>query len=271
MALCSTNVLAEKCSGFGKSFTLTPDVGFGNKYFKSLSINFKKYGVCIVEKSQGYPTRLGNQSLRFEVKPGDCGYNKIWSDCKTDRERHELRGENHNDGEYWYIWSIYLPKNFINVYPTKLAMGQFHQDKGHVVWMFQNSSGGYHIDNQVNGYTQYEMEILESKDMIEKWNDIIINTKWTHLKSGFFRIWVNGKLVLNESGPTKTKGKTVRHKFGVYRTYMKKYKKQNNTDKVPGQVVYFDEIRTGKTCEKLKLDELSYNCKELLTSLNNKI
>ena len=177
MTLCSTNVLAEKCSGFGKSFTLNPDVGFGNKYFKSLSINFKKYGVCIVEKSQGYPTRLGNQSLRFEVKPGDCGYNKIWSDCKTDRERHELRGENHNDGEYWYVWSIYLPKNFINVYPTKLAMGQFHQDKGHVVWMFQNSSGGYHIDNQVNGYTQYEMEILESKDMIGKWNDIIINTK----------------------------------------------------------------------------------------------
>jgi hypothetical protein len=36
-----------------------------------------------------------------------------------------------------------------NVSPAKVALGQFHQDKGHVVWMFQNQNfstpGGYWI------------------------------------------------------------------------------------------------------------------------------
>ena len=269
IALFSTNAFGEKCtSSFSKSFSISSDVGFGNKYIKSLSNNFKKYGVCIVEKSKGHPTRLGQQSLRFEVKPGDCGYNNGWNDCKKDRERHELSGDKHEDGEYWYAWSIYLPKDFKNVFPTKLAMGQFHQSKGHVVWMFQNSSGGYHIDNQVNGYTQYEMEVLEAKDMFENWNDILVNANWTHTNKGFFKVWINGKLVLNHSGKTKKEGKKVYQKFGIYRSYMKRFKNYNKTDKVPGQVVYFDEVRTTKSCKKLKLDELGYNCKDLKNKIN---
>lgn len=264
IALFSTNAFGEKCtSSFSKSFSISSDVGFGNKYIKSLSNNFKKYGVCIVEKYKGHPTRLGQQSLRFEVKPGDCGYNNGWNDCKKDRERHELSGDKHEDSEYWYAWSIYLPKDFKNVFPTKLSMGQFHQSKGHVVWMFQNSSGGYHIDNQVKGYTQYEMEVLEAKDMFENWNDILVNANWTHTNKGFFKVWVNGKLVLNHSGQTKKEGKKVYQKFGIYRSYIERFKKYNKTDKVPAQVVYFDEVRTTKSCEKLKLEELGYNCKDL--------
>ena len=147
-------------------------------------------------------------------------------------------------------------------------MGQFHQSKGHVVWMFQNSSGGYHIDNQVNGYTQYEMEVLEAKDMFENWNDILVNANWTHTNKGFFKVWINGKLVLNHSGKTKKEGKKVYQKFGIYRSYMKRFKNYNKTDKVPGQVVYFDEVRTTKSCKKLKLDELGYNCKDLKNKIN---
>ena len=49
---------------------------------------------------------------------------------------------------------------------------------------------------------------------------------------------------------------------------MSRFKEKNNTDKVPGQVVYYDEVRTGKTCEKLKIEELSYNCKDLLATIN---
>ena len=69
IVILSSNAFAEKCtSENSKRFSFTPDVGFGNEYKKSLGNNFKKHGVCIVEKSQGHPTRLGQQSLRFEVK-----------------------------------------------------------------------------------------------------------------------------------------------------------------------------------------------------------
>ena len=269
IALFSTNAFGEKCtSSFSKSFSLSSDVSFGNKYFKSLSNNFKKYGVCIVEKSKSHPIRLGQQSLRFEVKPGDCGYNNGWDDCKNDRERHELSGNRHGDGGYWYSWSIYLPKDSKNIYPTKLAMGQFHQSKGHVVWMFQNGNGGYLVDNQVYGYTTRRDKILNQKEMLGKWNDILVNAYWTDKKEGFFRVWVNGKLSYKYSGPTKSKGKKVYQKFGIYRSYMSRYKMAKKVDLVPEQVVYFDEVRTSKTCSKLKLKELGYNCQDLLASIN---
>lgn len=269
IALFSTNAFGEKCtSSFSKSFSISSDAGYGNNYFKSLSKNFKKYGVCIVERSKGHPARLGHQSLRFEVKPGDCGYNNGWDDCKNDRERHELSGNRHGDEEYWYAWSIYLPKDFKNIYPTKLAMGQFHQSKGHVVWMFQNGNGGYYVDNQVYGYTSRKDKILNQKDMLGKWNDILVNAYWTDKKEGFFRVWVNGKLSYKYSGPTKSKGKKVYQKFGVYRSFMSRYKMAKNVDLVPGQVVYFDEVRTGKSCSNLKLEQLGYVCKDLLSTLN---
>ena len=225
IVLFSTNAFANKCtSSFSKSFSISSDVGFGNQYKKSLFNNFKKHGVCIVEKSKGHPTRLGQQSLRFEVKSGDCGYNKGWDDCKKDRERHELSGNRHSDGEYWYAWSIYLPKDFKNIYPTKLAMGQFHQSKGHVVWLFQNADGGYFVDNHVYGRTFGHDRILNQKEMLGRWNDILINANWTDKKIGFFRVWVNGKLAFKYNGPTKSKGKKVYQKFGVYRQYMSRYK-----------------------------------------------
>ena len=269
IVLFSTNAFANKCtSSFSKSFSISSDVGFGNQYKKSLFNNFKKHGVCIVEKSKGHPTRLGQKSLRFEVKSGDCGYNKGWDDCKKDRERHELSGNRHSDGEYWYAWSIYLPKDFKNIYPTKLAMGQFHQSKGHVVWLFQNADGGYFVDNHVYGRTSRTDRILNQEEMVSRWNDILINANWTDKNIGFFRVWVNGKLSYKYYGPTKTKGKKVYQKFGVYRSFMSRYKMAKNVDLVPGQVVYFDEVRTGKSCSKLKLEQLDYDCKDLLSNLN---
>ena len=53
---------------------------------------------------------------------------------------------------------------------------------------------------------------------------------------------------------------------------MSRYKAFKSADSesvlVPGQVVYFDEVRTGKSCSKLKLKQLGYVCKDLLSNLN---
>merc|ERR1711964_629379 len=180
----------------------------------------------VVNKEDGHPVRSGNQSIRFEVRPGDCGHNEDWNDCDTDRERHELTGKRMSGGEWWYSWSIYLPKDFINVHPTKVCLGQFHQEKGHVVWMFQNQSfstaGGYWVDDQVPGYTRKLTQILSQDEMIEKWNDILVNVKWSKKDDGFFKVWLNGKQVYSFAGPTKTKAQ-VYFKFGIYRSFLGKW------------------------------------------------
>ena len=108
--------------------------------------------------------------------------------------------------------------------------------------------------------------------MLGIWNDILINANWTDKKEGFFRVWVNGKLSFKYYGSTKSKGKKVYQKFGVYRSFMSRFKESKSVDyksvSVPGQVVYFDEVRTGKSCSKLKLEQLGYDCKDLLSKLN---
>jgi len=269
------------CSdGFaGNIVKLPKDVASGNKYKKSLDKKYKKYGMQVVNKKDGHPVRAGEKSIRFEVRPGDCGYNEDWNDCDNDRERHELTGKRMTGGEWWYSWSIYLPKDFINVHPTKLCLGQFHQEKGHVVWMFQNQSfsegGGYWVDDQVPGYTRKLNKILSQDEMSEKWNDILVNAKWSKKDDGFFKVWLNGKQVYSFAGPTKTKAK-VYFKFGIYRSFLSKWiyssKNKKKEKGVPAQVVYYDEVRAAaKSCKKLKLENLGYSCEELESKQISKI
>lgn len=231
---------------------LTSDVVSGWGFNKSLKNNYKDYGYELVNKDNEHPVRSGNQSLRFEVRSGDCGYNTNgWSDCDNDRERHELSSSSKkyimDDGEYWFGWSLYLPNDFNIIYPTKSALGQFHQKSGHVIWMFQNHDGGYWVDNQTSGSTIEKKQILSDSDMRGKWNDIAVHAKWTHKSDGFFKIYINGASTPTYEwiGPTKSEGKKVYFKFGIYRSFMQRWKDANNSSVVPTQIAYFDEVRRG--------------------------
>ena len=132
-------------------FNLPKDVASGNKYFKSLEKDFKKHGVQIVNKKDGHPVRAGEKSIRFEVRSGDCGKDREggWSDCKNDRERHELSAGGKKDymskGEYWLAWSIYFPEDHQNLYPLSNNYGQFHQKKGQPVFMFKERNYSYSV------------------------------------------------------------------------------------------------------------------------------
>ena len=237
-------------NGFaGKAVNLPKDVVSGSKFKKSLTGSYyKKYGMKVVDKKDGHPVRMGKKSIRFELRAGDCGKDKDggWSDCKKDRERHELSGRYRvSKGERWYAWSIYLPKDFINVHPTSTMLAQFHQQSKHVIWMFKNKHGGYWIENHVHDYTVASTQILTREQMLGKWNDILVNVNWSHKDDGFFKVWVNNKLVHDFKGKTKSKGVKTYFKFVIYRSqvsvYELKYKK-----KIPTQIVYYDEIRAGK-------------------------
>ena len=105
----SSNIFAETI------VKLPKDTASGFKILtKSLSKNYKKYGMQVVDKKDGHPVRAGQKSIRFEVRDGDCGKDDYggWSDCKGDRERHELsanqKGDTMSKGEYWCM--ILSPK-----------------------------------------------------------------------------------------------------------------------------------------------------------------
>ena len=161
------------------ALSLPKDVVSGSKFKKSLTGKYyKKYGMEVVNKSDGHPVRAGEKSIRFELRAGDCGKDKDggWNDCKKNRERHELSGRYRvSKGENWYAWSIYMPEDFKNVDPVSVILGQFHQEKKHVIWMFKNKRGGYWIENYVPEYTVGRTQILSKEELLGKWNDILVN------------------------------------------------------------------------------------------------
>ena len=70
----------------------------------------QKYSLQLVNSKDGHPVRSGNKSWRFEVREGDCGEDKKYSDCKSNRQRTELQTVEYQkrNKEYWYSASIYL-------------------------------------------------------------------------------------------------------------------------------------------------------------------
>ena len=207
--------------------------GYKNLY-KSLTGNYyKAHGFKIVNKKDGHPVRSGYKSLRFEVRFGDCGADKdrMWSDCKNDRERHELSTGKSPDlmtnGEYWFSWSIYFPEDHINLYPLSNNYGQFHQTNGPPVFMFKERKYGYSIVRTIGDGDYDEKVIVRNKMMAGNWFDVLINVKWSKKNDGFFKLWVNDEQKYSYNGPTKTE-KHVYQKFGVYRTGISRYLNYKN-------------------------------------------
>ena len=101
------------------------------------------YAFKVVNKSDGHPVRLGKQSIRFELRRGDCGtqagahkvgYNDctIW-DEKTGwySERHELASEKKimTKGRItWHAYSIFIPEDTATVGQSyeHFSLAQFH-------------------------------------------------------------------------------------------------------------------------------------------------
>jgi hypothetical protein len=202
----------------------------------------------VVHKSDGHPVRSGDSSRRFEVSAGDCSWDEVWNDCKNDRERHELYSTNtFTNSEDWFQWSIFLPKDYELIYPVKVALAQFHQNGSHPVWMFQNSSGGYFVDNQVIGSTIEIKKILTDEDMRGHWTDILVHVKWTSKQNGFFRVYVNGETQPRYTwiGATKEKNRAVYYKVGIYRSFISR-----GNEPTPTQIVYYDDIARAASCNE---------------------
>lgn len=225
------------------------DRGTFGPFVRSLNTTSHGYRV-IPDPTGGAPTAMVE---RFEVRPGDCGSEADWSDCATDRERSELSergGRNPAGSSHWYGWSIFVPRDCVNVFPTKVALGQFHQEKSHVIWMFQNGAGGYHLDDQTSGHTTAYHGLLDDESWRGRWHRIEVHAKWSLDDSGFFTVWVDGERKVDFTGRTMS-AQTVYFKYGIYRSFLSRHTRARGVSEVPAQVVYFANVRRADTREGL--------------------
>jgi len=231
-----------------KGFSVKNDTKIKTDSFEK-SLSRGTHGINVVEDGI---SRQGPRSIKFELRHGDCSRNSGWSDCANDRMRHELSGEKKADGVYFYKWSLFVPESFKTIYPAKLALGQFHQHKGHVVWMFQSDTRGIYMDNQTLGKTIQKTRLVENDELTGKWTDFFVHANWTDKDSGFLKVFINGQLKYSWDGATKTKGKKVYQKFGAYASFVSRYTNMPSHKELPTIVVYYDEIGVGRKCEDVE-------------------
>jgi len=216
------------------------------------SLNNKSYGYQIVKDVTGSaPTKLIE---RFEVRPGDCSANiGGWDDCATDRERSEISQENKDifiGNTEWYGWHLFVPKEHKDIWPTAVYMGQFHQVHAKPAWMFYNRFDGYYLDYHVGKDFQFA-KLLDIKDFLGQWNKIEVNAKWSDGNDGYFRVYVNGKLNVNFGGKTASASKLY-FKYGIYRSFVSRYKIVSHGKVPPTQIIYFTKVKRGSSRDSIQ-------------------
>ena len=95
-----------------------------------------------------------------------------------------------------------------------------------------------------------------------------VNVKWNQKDDGHFKLWINGKQVVNHQGQTMHDSKQYGSKFkatftyGMYNDNERGAYVTNEEFKKP-IIVYWDEVWRMKSCKKLKLERLGYSCDAL--------
>ncbi|MDC0445252.1 polysaccharide lyase [Candidatus Pelagibacter sp.] len=238
------------------------------------------YAYKIVNKDKNFPVRLGKKSVRMELRKGDCHQKRksSYNDCKASppAERHEFGIEYDKltgiRGNTWHAHSIFLPSDTPVIKAAWITMGQFHNidyDKPPVNFDLKNKHfelvTRFHCIHpsklnkrcNSNDNTKAIKKIINTNKLFGQWNDFVVNANWTpSIEKGFFKLWVNGKLVYHYIGRTTVPEDQITVQFGIYRGAA-----QSSGD--ASHVIFYDEIRKAKSCKKLKLKKLGYNCEDL--------
>jgi hypothetical protein len=215
--------------------------------------------------------RAGKYFQRFELRDGDCFGDDSWNDCETDRERVEFTA---NPRQYvnqnqCYGYSLMLSKDFVDTHPTNTSLGQVHQyggptgtaggfasfppliqidaRRGYLFFVWHDLGGSA---TNVIDFPRYK-KLKPLKDMKEVWTDISFCLDFRNKR---IDAWVDGiKKVEILKSPIFFRPKGIYFKHGIYRSFISQYK-QLTGDKMPSQIVFYDEIRRGNSIKKVDVN-----------------
>ena len=245
--------------------TKSTDV-FGNtNYMVSHTIKASTWGCLLVNKSDGQPVFDGNQSVRFEIRPGDCNASNSYDDCVNNRSRWELMSNGTQDKStqgqvITYQYYIYIPTQPLirpatraGVHGNDTVMTCLTQlnwfsrtgaDHSILTGLYVDEVGGLFIrtnkdfDQLVTG-----QRVTIDNSPYDKWIKMTYVIKSTTAADGYIKIYANDKLITNETRATLPDlNSTTLLKIGIYNGSLSFSAQPWQT-----QVVYFDGISTTVT------------------------
>ena len=216
--------------------------------------------------------RAGKYFQRFELRDGDCFGDDNWNDCENNRERVEFSAEPQQRPvkKQCYGYSLMLSKEFIDTHPTNTSLGQIHQKGGPTgtaeglasfppLIQIDAFLGGLHLNWHVLSGSKtnvidrgYHYELKRLRNMKEVWTDISFCLDFENKRMD---VWIDGvqKVKILKS-PINFVPEEIYFKHGIYRSFISKYKERKKKNKMPTQVVFYDEIRRGASIEEVDVN-----------------
>lgn len=199
----------------------------------------KSYGV-----SRANIARVGNNSCRFELRPGDG--------ITSGSYRSEITGPSYGAKEELFIgFSVYPEKNSGNI-----SVLQFHQAESGGIppfafWVSYDKKWGLVHTSTGNGQAGQAGNIYDWLGPVDygKWTDWVIRIKFSNSTDGIIEIWKNG---VQQTIPS-AKGLTFKGITGYSQGPYLKAGVYAFDGIGSGSIVYLDEIRVGKDYESVKV------------------
>lgn len=177
-------------------------------------------GAIVVTDSRA---RSGRHSARITVREGDVAQVDESGErnerAELDSRRHPLLGQ-----DTWCGFSFLVPREF-PIVDVRLVLSQWKQTglPGSPI-VAQRFVGGRHYLTIRDLSTRGEWrQVVDLPDIVpEQWNDMVFHVRFATDASGLVEVWMNGRQVVNASGPTASvEGEPFHyHKVGLYRDRM---------------------------------------------------
>ena len=244
--------------------TTSTDV-FGNTNYRvSQAIKASTWGCLLVNKSDGQPVFDGNQSVRFEIRPGDCNASNSYDDCVNNRSRWELMSNGTQDKStqgqiITYQYYVYIPTQPLirpatraGVHGNDTVMTCLTQlnwfsrtgaDHSILTGLYVDEVGGLFVRTSTDFAYNGGAQVTIDSNPYDKWIKMTYVIKSTTAADGYIKIYANDKLITNETRATLPDlNSTTLLKIGIYNGSLSFSAQPWQT-----QVVYFDGISTTVT------------------------
>lgn len=195
-----------------------------------------------------------------DLKRHNAQKNIIVTQKSTDCEENSVRSEVSQDltkqpKKQWYKWSVYLEEDYPIQEGGKLSLGQWHSmECPHVKFNSKGSDNGklyFDLRKTWQGdcKTTHRSYIANLQDMRGKWTEFIIYAEWSSKDNGVFKLWLDGKQVLDYKGRTLTVGLERYNylKIGIYQCCNTGPNYQGKTKILPAKAYFTKPIRSSKS------------------------
>lgn len=178
----------------------------------------------------------------FKLNPGDC-YDE---DCKTSRERIELRSLNEEliPSTVCYSYSLFIPKDYNEMSP-KQTLGQWHDSKYGDLFSNRYEDGILKFSYQYKGETKKQHIIPYSKG---SWINLSYKFFLSY-KNGFYNVYSDNKLLFTKRyfNFIPKDISSIYLKLGIYRSHLFRFTGKS----LPIQSVKYHSIKRfkGKECK----------------------